>query len=114
MTPRERIVAALDHREPDRVPIDLGSTPVTSITKTAYHALREHLGLPAEDPAMYDQVQQLPYVAEDVLARFRSDTRMVQLPMAHVAGVEILDDGDYWAMWDRWGSKMRMPKDRPL
>jgi uroporphyrinogen decarboxylase len=31
-----------------------------------------------------------------------------------VAGVEIVDDGDYWAMWDRWGSKMRMPKDKPL
>jgi uroporphyrinogen decarboxylase len=114
MTPRERIVAAVEHREPDRVPIDLGSTPVTSITKTAYLALREHLGLAAEDPAIYDQVQQLPYVAEDVLARFKADTRMVQLPMAHVAGVEIVDDGDYWAMWDRWGSKMRMPKDDPL
>ena len=34
--------------------------------------------------------------------------------MAHVGGVEIVDDGDYWAMWDRWGSKMRMPKDKPL
>ena len=41
-------------------------------------------------------------------------TRMVQLPPAHVSGVEIVDDGEYWAMWDRWGSKMRMPKDKPL
>ncbi len=39
---------------------------------------------------------------------------MVQLPPTHVQGVEIVDDGDYWAMWDRWGSKMRMPKDNPL
>jgi len=38
----------------------------------------------------------------------------VQLPPTHIAGVEIVDDGDYWAMWDRWGSKMRMPKDSPL
>ena len=48
MTPRERLVASFEHREPDRVPIDLGSTPVTSITKTAYLALRQHLGLPSE------------------------------------------------------------------
>jgi uroporphyrinogen decarboxylase len=53
-------------------------------------------------------------VGEDVLQRFGVDTRMVQLPPTHVKGVEIVDDGDYWAMWDRWGAKMRMPKDKPL
>ena len=114
MTPRERILAALEHQEPDRIPIDLGSTPVTSITKAAYVPLRDHLGLPEEGITIYDEVQQLPYMGEDVLRRFEVDTRMVQLPMAHVGGVQIVDDGDYWAMWDRWGSKMRMPKDRPL
>ena len=36
MTPRERILAAIDHRETDRIPIDLGSSLVTSITKAAY------------------------------------------------------------------------------
>jgi uroporphyrinogen decarboxylase len=114
MTPRERILAAINHREPDRVPIDLGATPVTSITKAAYIPLRAHLSLPEESITIYDEVQQLPYVGEDVLRRFAVDTRMIQLPMAHVGGVEIVDDGDYWAMWDRWGSKMRMPKDKPL
>jgi len=114
MTPRERILAAIDHRETDRIPIDLGSSIVTSITKAAYVPLREHLGLPEEDVVVYDEVQQLPYVGEDVLTRFGVDTRMVQLPPTHVSGVKIVDDGDYWAMWDRWGSKMRMPKDKPL
>lgn len=110
MTPRERMKVALSHKEPDRVPIDLGASIVTSITKAAYVPLREHLGLPVEDVQIYDQVQQLPYLAEDLLDRFRVDTRMVQLPPTHVAGVEILDDGDYWAMIDRWGSRMHMPK----
>ncbi|HKZ92536.1 MAG TPA: uroporphyrinogen decarboxylase family protein [Candidatus Limnocylindrales bacterium] len=110
MTPRQRILAALDHRESDRIPIDLGSSIVTSITRAAYAPLRQHLGLPEEEIVIHDEVQQLPYVGEDVLTRFGVDTRMVQLPPAHVAGVEIVDDGDYWAMWDRWGSKMRMPK----
>ena len=110
MTPRQRILAALDHRESDRIPIDLGSSIVTSITRAAYAPLRQHLGLPEEEIVIHNEVQQLPYVGEDVLTRFGVDTRMVQLPPAHVAGVEIVDDGDYWAMWDRWGSKMRMPK----
>jgi uroporphyrinogen decarboxylase len=114
MSRRERFALAVGHQEPDRIPIDLGSSLVTSITKAAYVPLRAHLGLPEEDIVVYDEVQQLPYVGEDVLTRFGVDTRMVQLPPTHVQGVEIVDDGDYWAMWDRWGSKMRMPKDNPL
>ena len=110
MTPRERLRLTLDHKEPDRVPIDLGASIVTSITKAAYVPLRAHLGLPVEDVRIYDEVQQLPYLGEDLLERFRVDTRMVQLPPTHVAGVEIEDDGEYWAMTDRWGSRMHMPK----
>jgi hypothetical protein len=36
VTPRERMRVALSHKEPDRVPIDLGASIVTSITKAAY------------------------------------------------------------------------------
>ena len=114
MTPRERMRRALAHREADRVPVDLGSSIVTSITKAAYVPLMAHLGLPAGDVTIHDEVQQLPYLAEDLLRRFAVDTRMVQLPPAHVAGVEILDEDEYWAMYDRWGSKLRMPKASPL
>jgi uroporphyrinogen decarboxylase len=114
MTPRQRIQAALDHRESDRIPIDLGASLVTSITKAAYVPLRAHLGLPEDEVVIYDEVQQLPYLADDLLERLGVDTRMVAPPPTHVAGVEIHDDGDYWAMWDRWGSKMRMPKAKPL
>ena len=114
MTPRERVLAALAHQEPDRVPIDLGSSIVTSCTKAAYEPLREYLGLPAEEVVVYDEVQQLPYLGEDLLQRFGVDTRMVQLPPAHVKGVAIVDEGEYLAMWDRWGAKLRMPKEKPL
>ena len=105
---------ALQHREPDRVPIDLGGSIVTSIASATYGPLKEHLGLPLERVRIYDEVQQLPYLAEDLLQRFSVDTRMVQLPPTHVSGVEVLDDGDYWAIYDRWGSKMRMPKEGGL
>jgi uroporphyrinogen decarboxylase len=114
MTPRERVRAALAHREPDRLPIDLGGSIVTSITRAAYEPLMAHLGLPTGEVTIYDEVQQLPFLAEPLLERFGVDTRMVQLPPTHVAGVEILDDGEYWAMTDRWGSRMRMPKDGGL
>jgi uroporphyrinogen decarboxylase len=44
MNARERVLAALDHREPDRPPRDLGSTTATGIHPSAYRALKEHLG----------------------------------------------------------------------
>lgn len=111
MNSRERVLAALDHREPDRVPIDLGGTVVTSITVRPYVALRERLGLPAETLRILDVIQQLPYLSDDVLDRLGVDTRMVQLPPRVTPGTEIFDDGDYRAFIDRWGAKLRMPKE---
>ena len=46
MTSRERLLQTLDHREPDRVPFDLGSTQVTGIHVVAYRNLRQALDLP--------------------------------------------------------------------
>ena len=114
MTSRERIRAALAHQEPDRLPVDLGGSIVTSITRAAYEPLMAHLGLDPGEVTVYDEVQQLPFLADSLLDRLGVDTRMVQLPPTHVSGVPILDEGDYWAMYDRWGSKMRMPKDGGL
>ena len=47
MTSRERLMKALNHEEPDRVPIDLGGNQ-TGIHKFAYTALIEHLGIQDE------------------------------------------------------------------
>jgi uroporphyrinogen decarboxylase len=43
---RERILVAVNHQEPDRVPIDLGATIISSITKPIRLALKEYLRLP--------------------------------------------------------------------
>jgi uroporphyrinogen decarboxylase len=59
MTSRERILAAIEHRAPDRVPVDLGSTPSSGISATAYERLRRHLGRTDGATLVYDVVQQL-------------------------------------------------------
>ena len=46
MNSRERVILALNHKEPDRVPFDLGGTVVTGIHTQAYANLRTCLGLP--------------------------------------------------------------------
>ncbi|MCU0510470.1 MAG: hypothetical protein MUC34_19285 [Anaerolineae bacterium] len=75
LTGRERLLAALNHREADRVPYDLGSTQVTGIHEVAYRAARECLGLPAVEPAICDEVQGLALPDRDLLDAVGADTR---------------------------------------
>jgi uroporphyrinogen decarboxylase len=73
MNSRERVLAALDHREPARVPVDLSGHRSSGIAALAYPKLRRALGLPAAPVRVYDVVQQLAVVDEDVLDRFEVD-----------------------------------------
>jgi len=114
MNSRERVKLALNHQEPDRIPIDLGATIVSSITKTSYIELKKHLGMPIEEIKLLDYIQQLPYIDEALLERFGVDFRMVQLPAATAPGLNIFEEGNYYAFIDRWGSKLHMPKDGGL
>ncbi|MHC4517968.1 MAG: uroporphyrinogen decarboxylase family protein, partial [Planctomycetota bacterium] len=59
MTSRERILAAIDHKEPDRVPVDLGATASSGISAIAYGRLKTHLRRNRGHTRIYDVVQQL-------------------------------------------------------
>ncbi len=74
MTPRERILAALNHREADRVPVDFSGHRSSGIAAMAYSKLRKHLGLSPRPVRIYDVIQQIAIVDEDVLERFGVDT----------------------------------------
>jgi uroporphyrinogen decarboxylase len=74
MTSRERVLAALDHRETQRVPVDFSGHRSSGISAIAYPKLRKLLGLPPRPVRVYDVVQQLAIVDEDVLDRFGVDT----------------------------------------
>lgn len=77
MNARERLNLALTHREPDRVPIDLGSI-VTGITTGANAALKAHLGI-AGDDLVVDRIQQLAQPSKALLQRLHVDTRYLYL-----------------------------------
>jgi uroporphyrinogen decarboxylase len=114
MKARERVQLALNHQEPDRIPIDMGGSIITSITYKAYVELKQHLGMPLDEPTMLDYVQQLPYVDEALMERFGVDFRLVQLPAATAPGLSVYEEGAYYAFIDRWGAKLHMPKDGGL
>ena len=75
MTSRERLLKTLNHQIPDRVPIDLGGFQ-TGIHKRAYAELLRHLGI-EEEITILDPVQQLAKPSEEILKRFRVDTRYI-------------------------------------
>ena len=75
MSPRRRVLAALNHNEPDRVPIDLGGFQ-TGIHKKAYEELLKYLRM-NEQIAILDPVQQLARPSEEILSRFHVDIRYV-------------------------------------
>jgi uroporphyrinogen decarboxylase len=74
MTSRERVLAALNHIEPDRVPVDFSGHRSSGIAAMAYPKLREFLGLPPRPIRVFDVIQQLAIIDEDVLDRFGVDT----------------------------------------
>lgn len=66
MLSRERLITALNHKETDRVPVDLGSTAVTGIHASTLYYLRKALGLEQRPVKVHEVFQQLGFVEEDV------------------------------------------------
>ncbi len=73
MNARERVLAAINHQEPDGVPVDIGSTPSSGISAIAHYNLKHHLGAPEWPTQVYDVVQQIAQPGEAMLDRFRID-----------------------------------------
>ncbi|TVR31701.1 MAG: methyltransferase [Spirochaetaceae bacterium] len=73
MTSRERVLAAIAHQEPDRVPVDLGSTPSSGISAIAYTRLMRHMGIQNSKTRVYDVVQELAQPEDHVLDAFDVD-----------------------------------------
>ncbi len=73
MTSRERILAAINHQQPDRVPVDLGATPSSGISAIAYGNLLKYLGRTELPVQIYDVVQQLAQPDLSILDQFGVD-----------------------------------------
>jgi uroporphyrinogen decarboxylase len=102
MTSRERVLAALEHREPDSVPVDCGAMRSTGIMGIAYNRLKRHLGVGGGETKIYDSVQQLAIPEQWYLDRFHIDA----VDLARTFAGEPADWRD-WVLPD--GSAAKMP-----
>ncbi len=106
---KARVLTTLSHKEPDRVPFDLGSTVVGGITVKAHRGLLDILGIKKENIEIDHISQQLAKVDEDMLTRLNVDTRGFQPINISIEGQEIEKKGDYYVYKDEFGIVRSMP-----
>ena len=102
MNGRERVLAALRHQEPDRVPIDLGGTDATGIVGLAYGNLREHLGLPRGKPRIFVPTLGLALVEPDVWLRLNSGDARAVFFAPQRWREDVMRDGHPCLVPERW------------
>lgn len=105
MNSRERVLTALRHKEPDRVPIDFNSMAASSISAMAYNSLKLHLGITCGETKIWDPFQLLAIPERGIRSRFSVDTLPVRMP---IHGLDIKNP-----TWKEWvlpdGSKGLIP-----
>jgi uroporphyrinogen decarboxylase len=107
----DRVTAALEHREADRVPFDLGGSVVTGMNRHAYARLRQHLGLPDRPVEICHLTQQLARIDDDVVERLGADVRALDAgqPGRAPLATAIVREGEYDTFTSEWGIRYRMP-----
>jgi uroporphyrinogen decarboxylase len=103
-TSYQRIIDALEHREPDRIPFDLGAAAVTGINIKALRNLKDYLGIKS-DSTIQDEITQLadfdPYMAD----LFKTDVGTVkpQPPVIAPLRKDSVLDGSNYRLIDEFG-----------
>lgn len=129
MTRRERVRAAVNHQEPDKVPVDCGGMRSTGLLGVTYNKLKKYLQKKGGETKIYDMVQQLTLVEDWYLDKFQID--VIDLargfagkpdewndwklpdgsPVKVPAWLKIEQDGDSWFCVDDEGDRLaEMPK----
>ena len=109
MTPRERVLAALTHREVDRIPIDLGGTHNSTMCTGAYEDFKAFLGVSAPTEEL-GKAFEIVRMGEAVLRRLPVDTRSVFIKPPARSRTRWLDDRTYI---DDWGITYHRPQSWP-
>jgi len=108
----ERVKAALEHKEADRVPFDIGGAAVTGININSLRKLRKYLGLPGE-LELRDQITQLAWTGGDVIERLSIDVKHVgpNPPSNPGSARHVGHEDGFDRLIDEFGMGWQMPLD---
>lgn len=102
MTSRERLQAAIEHRQPDRCPIDLGSNGQTGMNVSTLYRFRQALGLDSHRLKVVEPCQMLGEIEEDLLK------------MVHGDVVGLWNTGTFFGFSNRGQKKWQLDDGTPL
>jgi uroporphyrinogen decarboxylase len=103
MNSRERVIAAIEHRQPDKVPVDMGATPSSGISAIAYGNLKKHLRINSGHTRLYDVVQQLAQPEDIIIDKLKID-------VVDVGRTFNTADSDWYDITLADGQKAQYPK----
>lgn len=111
MNSRERVLATLQHSEPDKIPFDIGGAPNTGIHIIAYRNLLKQLRYDRE-VKLGDFIFQTALIDEDILQRLKVDLRGLDFSVFGSEKIpsELKEDEKYFFFTGDWGIKWVMPK----
>lgn len=108
MNSRERVLAAIHHKEPDHPPRDIGSTTTTGIQFKAYQNLKRFVNLEKPDSFEFLSARALvARVEQEIIDLFKLDVLPIIASSAALAPE--LDENR--AYLDRWGIERKLPLD---
>ena len=108
MTSKERIQASLNHKTPDKVPIDCGSSPVTGIHVLPVEKLRDYYGLEKKLVRVIEPYQMLGELDEDLKEIMGIDVESL-CPKNTMFGFS--NEGELKEFRTFWGQTVLVPKD---
>ena len=114
MTGRERVLIALAHQEPDRVPLDIGACAACGINVIAYQNLLKYLEIKCKDIKLSKLSSQLAFVDELVYKKLGIDVRLIGREKDTDLIHNIKEESDHYWFVDEWGKKYKKPKDKGL
>lgn len=105
MSHRDDVLAALNHRDPARLPVDFGATAVTGMHVSCVAALREHLGLPKRPIKVHEPFQMLGWIDDDLA---QAMDLSVTCPMTR--GTIFGFRNEHWQPWRTpWDQEVLVP-----
>ncbi|NJN24954.1 MAG: methyltransferase [Cyclobacteriaceae bacterium] len=107
MTPKERVLATLNHQQPDRIAVDFGATPVTGIHVLAIENLRRHYGLEQKPVRVIEPYQMLGEIDTDLMEILGVDVIGLS-PGDNMFG--IFNHGELKEFKTFWGQTVLLPK----
>lgn len=108
------VFQALQHRETQKIPFDLGANANTGIHIKAYTALREYLGLSRLEEELQDQITQRAVVHEDLKKALKIDVDGLYPSPPRSWTFSPFEEGEYSIFTDSFGITWRMPLDKGL